>query len=94
MLTISKLNIQNCTSQILAIFEKSIFAKHSNYLCLSQFQALPTPKPRGIWPKIMPKESGFAHTNCIGRPGFDKGWDVANIQHTRLIPTQSRLFDN
>ena len=36
--------------------------------------------------------AGFAHINCPRGPGFDRGWEVAKIQHTGLIPTQNRFF--
>ena len=53
--------------------------------------SITTPPPWatvGHLTKIMPGGSGFAHINCPGEGvGFDRGWEVAKIQHTGLIPT-------
>ena len=48
----------------------------------------PPPATPGHLIKNHARGPDFAHTNCPRGPRFDRGWEVARIQRTGLIPTQ------
>ena len=51
----------------------------------------PPPATLGHLTKSHARGAGFAQIHCPGDLGFDRGWEVAKIQHTGLIPTQNHF---
>ena len=61
------------------------------YFLVSELRIIVNTATPGHLTKNHAQGSGFANKLSWG-PGFDRGWEIAKIQHTGLIPTQNRFF--